>query len=258
MYVSGKQATSCLSVAALSHLWVSNMGGSEGGGVEEHFLLSIDHVQQRHNWDCGLACVMMILPPQARDLFSAKLYQICEEEGFDRSTWSIDLAYLLQRFGIKHRYVTVTIGVDPGFSSESFYNHVLCKDAQRVLDRFREASSQGVVVEQGCVTLSNILTHLYHSGPVILLTNAHLLICERCAKVMPQLRSCLPCSPPYQGHYILLIGYSMKKSLVYYRNPSFKNHICSIAFSRLDKARKSYGTDEDVLFIYNHTKPQGP
>ena len=130
------------------------------------------------------------------------------------------------------------------------------QDAQRVLNRFREASNQGVVVEQGEVALSEILTHLYQHGPVILLTNAHLLTCERCAKTMPQLRSCLPCSPPYQGHYILLIGYSMKRSLVYYKNPSFKDHTCSIGFSRLDKARQSYGTDEDALFIYDYKKLQ--
>ncbi|XP_069955664.1 protein GUCD1 isoform X3 [Cherax quadricarinatus] len=153
---------------------VVTMGGARNS---EQVLLNIDHVQQRHTWDCGLACIMMVLSPQSRTRFSARLYQICQEEGFDKSTWSIDLAYLLQRFGIKHRYMTVTLGVDPGFSTESFYDHVLSKDAQRVLDRFREAGNHGVVVEQGAVTLNNVISHLREEGPVILLTNAHLLIC---------------------------------------------------------------------------------
>lgn len=60
------------------------------------------------------------------------MWQLLVTSNFDLrllicSTWSIDLAYLLQRFGIKHRYMTVTLGVDPGFSSESFYDHVLHK-----------------------------------------------------------------------------------------------------------------------------------
>ncbi|KAG7171902.1 GUCD1-like [Homarus americanus] len=152
--------------------------------------------------------------------------------------------------------MTVTLGVDPGFSAESFYDHVLSKDAQRVLVRFQEASSQGVVVEQGAATLMDIVSHLREEGPVILLTNAHLLICTRCARAMPHLRSCLPCSPPYQGHYILLIGFDMRKTHFYYRNPSFKNRICCISFSKLDEARQSYGTDEDVIFIYNTSKHQ--
>ncbi|XP_045613541.2 protein GUCD1 [Procambarus clarkii] len=229
------------------------MGGARN---TDQVLLNIDHVQQKHTWDCGLACIMMILTPQNRNRFSARLYQICQEEGFEKSTWSIDLAYLLQRFGVKHRYMTVTLGVDPGFSTESFYDKVLSKDAQRVLDRFREASNQGVVVDQGAATLHSILSHLREEGPVILLTNAHLLTCIRCTKAMPHLRSCLPCSPPYQGHYILLIGFDMKKNHVYYRNPSFKNRICSITFSKLDEARQSYGTDEDVIFIYTNSKHQ--
>ncbi|XP_047500233.1 protein GUCD1-like [Penaeus chinensis] len=230
------------------------MGGSRS---LDQVLLNIDHIQQRHTWDCGLACIMMVLPPLQRSKLSSSLYQICEEEGFDKSTWSIDLAYLLQRFQIRHRYKTVTLGVDPGFCTESFYDHVLHKDAQRVLDRFRDASRNGVVVEQGSSTMSDILVHLQQDGPVIVLTNAHLLICNRCERAMPQLRSCLPCSPPYQGHYILLIGYDLRKNHLYYRNPSFKNRICSISFSKLDEARQSYGTDEDVIFIYTSPKPQG-
>lgn len=136
-----------------------------------------------------------------------------------------------------------------------FYLH---QDAQRVLDRFRQAASHGVVVEQGSTTLNDILTHLSKEGPVILLTNSHLLACTRCAKAMPHLRSCLPCLPPYQGHYILLIGYDRRKNHVYYRNPSFKNRVCSIAFGKLDEARQSYGTDEDVIFVYNNPKPHDP
>ncbi|KAK7063056.1 guanylyl cyclase domain-containing protein 1 [Halocaridina rubra] len=233
------------------------MGGSRGGMDEQNLvLLNIDHVQQKHTWDCGLACIMMVLQPHERELLSLKLFQICEEEGVDKSTWTIDLAYLLHRFGIKHRYVTVTLGVDPGFSSERFYSTVLNKDHQRVLERFQKASKQGVVVEQGGVALSEILSHLCHQMPIILLTNAHLLVCEKCARTMPHLRSCLPCSPPYQGHYILLIGCDMKKNLIYYRNPSFSSRVCYITFSRLDEARQSYGTDEDVIFVYSQFETQ--
>lgn len=227
------------------------MGGTKP--KEDRVMLAVEHVQQRHTWDCGLACVNMVLPPVARIKFSSQLYEICQEEGFGKSTWSIDLAYLLQRFGIKHRYMTITLGVDPGFSSETFYDHVLHKDAQRVTERFHAAKDHGVVVEQGTASINDILSHLYQEGPVILLTNAHLLVCVKCVRgAMPQLRSCFPCTPPYQGHYVLLIGFDMKNSHIYYRNPSFGNRICTISFAKLDKARRSYGTDEDIIFIYNY------
>ncbi|XP_076041266.1 protein GUCD1 [Oratosquilla oratoria] len=219
--------------------------------MHDRLLLNLPHVQQRHSWDCGLACILMTLPPHARHRFESNFYEICEEEGFGESTWSIDIAYLLHKLGMRHRYVTVTLGIDPGFSSESFYDHVLGKDAHRVTERFKQASKHGIVVEQGSISISQIVAHVRSQGPVIVLTNAHLLVCDRCAKAMPQLRSCLPCAPPYQGHYIVVIGYDMNKGTLYYRNPSYKDRICSISLCAFDNARLSYGTDEDIIFLYS-------
>lgn len=34
------------------------------------------------------------------------------------STWTIDLAYLLHKFGVRHHYATVTLGVNPGYDEE--------------------------------------------------------------------------------------------------------------------------------------------
>ncbi|KAK4291009.1 hypothetical protein Pmani_036140 [Petrolisthes manimaculis] len=224
------------------------MGGTK---TTESVMLEVEHVQQQHTWDCGLACIMMVLQPRVRAQFSDALYQICQEEGIDKSTWTIDLAYLLQRYGVKHRYLTITLGVDLGFSSERFYDQYLHKDTQRVLDRFQEADQRGVVVEQGAASISDLQTHLRLHGPIIILTNAHLLACLKCTYSVPHLRSCLPCSPPYQGHFILLIGYDARKGHMYYRNPSFRSHVCTITFAKLDLARRSYGTDEDIVFIYS-------
>lgn len=120
-----------------------------------------------------------------------------------------------------------------------------------MLDRFQEAEQRGVVVAQGVASISDLQTHLRLHGPIILLTNAHLLVCLKCTCSVPHLRSCLPCTPPYQGHFILLIGYDAGKGHMYYRNPSFRSHICSITFAKLDMARRSYGTDEDIIFIYS-------
>lgn len=58
------------------------MGGTQP--MEEQVMLAVEHVQQRHTWDCGLACVTMVLPPSARSRFSSQLYEICQEEGFDK------------------------------------------------------------------------------------------------------------------------------------------------------------------------------
>ena len=41
-------------------------------------------VQQRHRWDCGLACVMMVLPESKRHHFIDNFTAVCREEGFGK------------------------------------------------------------------------------------------------------------------------------------------------------------------------------
>lgn len=57
------------------------MGGTK---TTESVMLEVEHVQQQHTWDCGLACIMMVLQPRVRTQFSDALYQICQEEGIDK------------------------------------------------------------------------------------------------------------------------------------------------------------------------------
>lgn len=39
----------------------------------------------------------------------------CWRLQFSESVWTIDLAYLMQQFGIMHRFCTQTLGVDKGY-----------------------------------------------------------------------------------------------------------------------------------------------
>ncbi len=61
-----------------------------------HSVSGVRHVQQQSTWDCGLACVAMVA---ADRVTLAELQDMSAEEGFGRSTWTIDLCYLLKRFG---------------------------------------------------------------------------------------------------------------------------------------------------------------
>lgn len=43
------------------------------------------------------------------------------------STWTIDLCYILNHFSIKIKYYTKTLGVNPSFSQEKFYDSYILK-----------------------------------------------------------------------------------------------------------------------------------
>ncbi|XP_043245148.1 protein GUCD1-like isoform X2 [Amphibalanus amphitrite] len=194
-------------------------------------------VQQRHRWDCGLACVMMVLPETKRRHFSDNFAAVCREEGFGKSTWTIDLVYLLHRYGVQLRYFTITPGIDPGYHRQSFYGY------GKVLR----------MVDVRPVAAEEILRHLALHGPVIVLTDARFLRCDVCRanQAGSELSSCFPCASEYRGHYIVLYGYDLPKGVVFYRNPTFKDRECCMSLGALEKCRRSYGTDEDLIFVYD-------
>jgi len=210
----------------------------------------LDHYQQRFNWDCGLSCCLMVLNNIDRNFILNNLNCFIEEEGFGESTWTIDLCYILSRFKVTFKYTTITMGVDPGYVKENFYDKVLAKDSGRVNSRFENAESKGMDVVETTVTLHDILEHLDSKGPVIVLTNANLLTCTRCSNYISCYPSCFT-SVAYQGHYVVLVGYDQNTKEVLYRNPTVRDKVCHMPYDSLEESRTAYGTDEDVIFIYS-------
>lgn len=54
----------------------------------------------------------------------------------------------------------------------------------------------------------------------------------------------------YSGHFIVVIGYDDYRNIVFYRNPASARNLSFTSYHCFEAARRSYGTDEDVLFIY--------
>ncbi|XP_054714945.1 protein GUCD1-like [Uloborus diversus] len=228
------------------------MGGGRRESGTSIIEIPLVHVQQHLSWDCGISAVMMVLRDEDRSFMKENLDAISREEGFYKSTWTIDLAYLLHKFGVRHMYATVTLGVNPGYSQEDFYQQVLKKDADRINEKFLTAAVNGVKVEKRSVNIEEILLHLESGNPAIVLVNANLLFCDTChtKKCLMQMLSCCNSSFSYQGHYIVLCGYDKRETKVLYRNPSVFNKVCQMPYDSFELARKSFGTDEDVLFVF--------
>ncbi|XP_030378174.1 protein GUCD1 isoform X1 [Scaptodrosophila lebanonensis] len=232
---------------------------------------NLTHYQQRYNWDCGLSCIIMILSTAQREQMLTNFEQICKEEGFGSSTWTIDLCYTLLRFQVRHEYYTKTLGIDPNYTQHSYYSKIIDNDEKRVTRKFKDAKAHGLRVEQRTVDMQVILKHLATHGPVILLTNASLLTCEICKRNVLEKFGCFhvsciaqntrmptPVNKRYAGHYVVLCGYDLNAKKLYYHNPEVHDgHICRCLVDAMDTARKAYGTDEDIIFIYapqNSTK----
>jgi len=169
---------------------------------------------------------------------------------------TIDLCYILYRFNLDFLYTTITMGVDPGYVKENFYDKVLAKDSDRVNQRFSEEKERGIRIQNRRVTSEEIVSHLTETGPVIVLTNANQLQCRKCspASSISCYPSCFSSSSSYQGHYVVLVGCQDQQLL--YRNPTVRDKVCQMPRAALEEARTAYGTDEDVIFIFPTSSEQ--
>lgn len=167
----------------------------------------------------------MVLPSKDRELFLHNFKTICENEGFNESTWTIDLCYILQRFHLPHKYFTTTIGVNPSYNNHRYYDRILSLDAERINKKFAEAANNGICVENRSINSKYLVHHIANNGPIILLTNASLLTCDICKtnKLSSEFRKCLALKPSYSGHYIVLCGYTLDAHKFFYRNPANKD-----------------------------------
>ncbi|KAJ2937920.1 hypothetical protein O0L34_g14193 [Tuta absoluta] len=221
---------------------------SESEALPKYVLHEVNHYRQRFNWDCGVSCVLMLLPGDQRRQFLENFSNICKEEGFGESTWTMDLCYLLKRFNIEHRMYSTAIGVNEDLKKLSYYDNIMDKDRDRIGLRFEEAQSLGIDIREGKLSNDMIKRHLIDHGPVILLVDSGLLVCDLCKhnKLKYEFRKLM--GGTYCGHYILLTGFTRDKFL--YRDPGLSERICAISFHRLAEARSAAGTDNDILCIY--------
>lgn len=211
--------------------------------MEEENEWKIQHYQQKFNWDCGVTCVLMVLDTVQKNEFLENFEMICSEEGFGTSTWTIDLCYLLRKFNQKFIYTTITLGVDPDYQQEAFYSKIIDFDSNRVKARFRDAKSNNIIVEKKTCTASEISHHLKFFGPIIALVDANRIHTEQW--------KCWLIKKSFLGHYILCVGVKSDNSILYF-NPSVKSkEPGSIPLAKFEEARSSFGTDEDLIFIFH-------
>lgn len=219
-------------------------------------IVDLPHVEQCYTWDCGLACLSMVL--RYFDIPSQEVYtKDLDAQQCGESVWTIDLAYIIARYTIPHRLCTVTLGANVDHASKSFYTG-FSKDEQRVNKLFQDAASHGVVVEKRSVAMEEVISHVSDGGLAIVLSDWRYLECIWCP---PEIRKCSLCcmigSSGYQGHFIVVCGFDKRKRYIFYKNPNTDENLCCCRYESFDKARKSDGTDEDILFIFKAQRSSG-
>ncbi|CAF1069407.1 unnamed protein product [Didymodactylos carnosus] len=206
--------------------------------------ISIPHLCQTSYWDCGVTCVRMVLSYYKIDLnlFDALL----SEYNCNKSTWSIDLLNMLSYLHVRSKLSTITLGCSDNYASVPYYKNIIDKDRQRVEELF---SNQKLNFEKCSLEWSNIKLELDQNKPFIVLIDANKLSCICCTSIVGRLISKV-WSSSYQGHYIVVVGYQIDEKqteYVLYKDPGSTECLCKTTIENFDRARKAFGTDEDII-----------
>lgn len=95
--------------------------------------IELPHVKQKTDWDCGLACSLMVLQKVLGNKFDNTEYEeICAKKNFGSSVWTIDIASIFTEYRVDYIFCTKTLGVDPSYGQNSFYEGTFTLDETRV------------------------------------------------------------------------------------------------------------------------------
>ncbi|XP_023763768.1 guanylyl cyclase 1 [Lactuca sativa] len=209
-----------------------------------HFV-EVPHIKQLRSWDCGLACVLMVLRTLGLNHFDI---QDLEDLCCTTSIWTVDLAYLLQKLSIRFSYFTVTLGANPDFSVETFYKEQLATDIKRVDMLFQRSVEEGIKIEFRSIKGEEII-FLILSGKYVVIALVDQCILSKSWKEDVHTPQFYNGTAAYTGHYVVICGYDAHNDEFEIRDPASSRKSDRISSNCLEKARKSYGTDEDILLV---------
>ncbi|CAH1445364.1 unnamed protein product [Lactuca virosa] len=220
--------------------------GKKDLSIQSHFI-DVPHIKQKHTWDCGIACVLMVL----RTLH-INHYDIEDLQAFcnTNSIWTVDLAYLLHKFSINFSYITVTLGANPSFSLESFYKKQLGDDIVRVNMLFNRSREAGINIECRSIKGDEIALLIMSGKYIVIALVDQFILSQSWIEDFYISDFYIGTSGGYTGHYIVICGYDAVTDEFEIRDPAISRSRGTISSRCLEKARKSFGTDEDILLIH--------
>ncbi|XP_004503213.1 guanylyl cyclase 1 [Cicer arietinum] len=212
--------------------------------LRRSLFIEVPHINQIYTWDCGLACILMVLKTIGDNNCDIQaLAELCSTT----SIWTVDLAYLLQRFSVTFSYFTVTFGANPNYCVESFYKEELPNDLERVDMLFQEAMEAGIDIQCRSISEQEI-SFLILSGKYIAIALVdHSKLSHAGQDVHVPGIFCN--NSDYTGHYVLICGFDAGADMFEIRDPASSRKHKRISSKSLQEARKAFGTDEDLLLI---------
>jgi hypothetical protein len=240
---------------------------------------SIQHVRQKETWDCGVACLIMVLnwalekqKNTATSIDDVDRDTLLAELG-TKSVWSIDLVWLLHHrinqannpLPLRYLFSSQSLQVNVSHRKLEYYQPSFVADRERVEILFTRLQYQPApIMENKRLSLKRIVRLIREPRCIAIALVDHSILSQQ--STIQDDAGCTWSSAVnhvYAGHYILLLGIShdvsdMETSHMFslvIENPAAswynKSH-GRIPVELFMRAWRTPGTDEDIIFLFKH------
>jgi hypothetical protein len=228
----------------------------------EGITLLRSHVKQRETWDCGIACLEMIL---SRDGDNPEFYStstLLDRIGKGiQSIWTADLVWCFYHHYNSNLtdherhccclFVTKSLWPNKEWKQLDYYQQAYASDSQRVTHRVHE-------MQQQQESRSNVF--LCPRTASLSMTAVKDLVKRKDCVAMALVDHSLllsqqPLAPTghYVGHYIVLTGVLPNNMLVVH-NPAMDEGPTYVSLEIFERAWRAQGTDEDIVFFFTRQR----
>ncbi len=251
-------------------------------------ITTICHIHQVDTWDCGLACLYMVINWLHSNTWHATQEEQEEQRRWmmdfvkAKSLWTIDLVILLQQMlplhvdsnsstSCTYLFCSNRFGVDESYYNLHYYKDAFSADELRVKRLFDQAEQQSLPLMQVSHMSLNILIDIVSRENIVAIVLLDNTIYNQqsnlsTSKIHDQ------SDLSYSGHYIVLCGISTDKNdintakmnsqkdddmepcnyCLVVKNPGIWKETQFVTPSLFEKSWRAKGTDEDVILIAKH------
>jgi uncharacterized protein YvpB len=186
--------------------------------------------------ECGPVNLQMILEYFGEKRDKEEIKKLVDS-GSNGITWGLGLANAASYLGFPSEFYSTSIEVNPSnYDLEYYQKETDGLDAakEKINMLLKKARKYGVKIEEKSITLKEILSKIN----------------EDCLAIVLVDWSKLNNTNKFIGHFLTIVGYDDKNVFVHNPGPNNPESFKQIKKELLDLARKSKGTDEDIILIH--------
>lgn len=197
--------------------------------------INVPFYKQDNPFNCGPFALRMVLSYLDKD-YGTKFIKDKMRYNEGELSYTIQLANLASSLGFKTQFFSTSIYPNKENSKLDYYKKFSNTTDNQLVQYVKEAENLGVVLKEKSISLDELLSHLSEDSIPIILLDWSVIIGKK--------------ERGYTGHGVPLVGYDKENVYIHNQGANDTRPFFSIPKKVFDEARKSKGTDEDIIVIY--------